>query len=316
MMSLLEKVFRQFAREEADLTLRNQLKASVLADRILSNEGRVALSIRRYINNYFRKYISEITNGFDKEQLKIGIENISSEDKKQMQKIVLTHFEKIEPFITEDNSIIFKHLVFDYSADDINSVYGTEGIALILRYILVTQLNKFLNIAIQPDKDENKGTITKSGVEIARLVADFIITIFDLIEADNDIFTVTKTEYQGYLNQLEYERNKEFEMIALSYTKVDQFLEDIRSSPDEMDEGREQLAEDQFLIEQASEILGSDASQQEIDDYVSGIKNDQVTLEEERLSLAPTINEMDEVAQMEILDYDVGYGGYGENIES
>lgn len=41
MMSLLEKVFKQFVQEEVDLTLRNHLKAKALAERVLSEEGRV-----------------------------------------------------------------------------------------------------------------------------------------------------------------------------------------------------------------------------------------------------------------------------------
>jgi len=184
----------------------NQYKIVKLVDNRVEN--RIYL-LKTYINQYFRRYVSTISNNFNIRDEKVRIPTVTSKISQELQKFIYDEYDPIAQYITETNSRIFKSLQFQYSSREINSInaksdrynctwdnvvetskFNLNNAADVLLYILITQLNNFL---LSVEKDE------------VIIIANFIITIFETIMSDTEIFDMNYTEIEKYSTTIYYQ---------------------------------------------------------------------------------------------------------------
>ena len=218
---------------------------------------RIAL-LKQYINVYFRKNISIIQNNagslskvtFDLETL-----DISKTVAEELQSIIYTDTIFLTPFINACN--IFQKLVFDYSIDEINSIYGhhakvdcedskkaksgdndidsktkmnlsLKDASNLLIYILITQLNKFLSYI--PEEQIKQTYCQKIG--------EFIVMIFDKIADEMTYIDVPDSELLQYELSIQNDRDKKTstksDISEWEYTfgKFHDEIEDAKESAD------------------------------------------------------------------------------------
>ena len=196
-----EEESEEGGEENEEQEFRERYETFKLLDNQLEN--RVKL-LKIYMNQYFRKYMSIIANHYNKEIVRIPL--VTSEISKQLQGYIQEQNEELGQYLTEENASLFKKLTFDYSIKDINSIYGnsdqynciwTEIVKSsefnlsnatdVLLYILISQLNKFL--------------LSDSNV----VIANFIISIFDIISSDTSVFDMSRREIDKYETTIRYE---------------------------------------------------------------------------------------------------------------
>jgi len=228
--------------------------------------------IKTYINQYFRKYISIIANGY---YLKDRIKKIPYVDldvSNELQKFIYDETEYFREFYTEDNMEIFGKLKFEYSIKDINSINGLadrynctaekiikkSNFSLknafdILIYILFGELDKFLDI----------GNGEKT-------IAMFIVKMFDLIIKTDNITNVSEEDTLKYKNILYYN----------DYCAKDKKIT-IRLTSAEKDYIQSQL--DEVAIEQGIgvDVVGIDGAEVDLDPETLMEKDADELIEEE-----------------------------------
>ena len=168
--------------------------------RLINNkeENRVQL-LKIYINQYFRRFISIITNNFNVREFTIKIPTLTSALSQELQKFIGEDYDRLGQYFTESNVEIFKNLKFNYSIKEVDSIYGKsdryncdwdkivgnskfnlKNATDVLLYILVSELNKFL---LEDDSVS---------------IANFIVSMFDIIIDDNNIYDMSNKEVDKY----------------------------------------------------------------------------------------------------------------------
>ena len=181
-------------------------------------------NLKEYINEYFRQYISIITNKYDRNN---SIKKIVNTTKKEMEKLTKKIRERnnmLSIFLTDENSNLFDNekFNFDFSIEqidlmDINEypnksnsksesnssikisydkvIEDKNNVITLLQYLLLKQLNKMMEI--------NKS-----------VVAEFIIKVFDIIYQDSKFFTSNIDEID---NEILYHRQLQSRQRQLKY---------------------------------------------------------------------------------------------------
>jgi len=193
----------------------NKYKLIKLLDN--SKENRIYL-LKMYINQYFRRYVSTIANNFNIRDEPVRIPFVTSKVSQELQKFIFDEYDQLSEYFTETNGKIFKSLKFEYNMREINSIsaksdkynctwdkiidtskFNLKNATDALLYILISQLNNFL---LSVEKDE---TI---------VIAKFIISIFNLILSDSEIFDMNIKEVDKYRTTIYYQeycrKTKEF----------------------------------------------------------------------------------------------------------
>jgi len=148
-------------------------------------------NLKRYINNYFRKYISMISNNHDPIERIREIEDMDDETSREMQRYIYDREYFIKKYLTKKDSEIFKKLNFDVSYGVIANInadtdkwnkdfskiektveFNLSHLSDVLLYVLIHNLEEFLSIDFGKGIDANK------------VVAQFILEILDRIDED------------------------------------------------------------------------------------------------------------------------------------
>ena len=227
----------------------------------------------------------------------VKIPTLPHETSKELQKYIYSQYELLSTFFTEDNASTFSTLKFDYTLKEIEDIYGRSDVynckwdkviqeskftlkntSDVLLYILTGQLNKFL--LLHDFKSEKEDLTGKSAA--IRTVAEFIITIFDIILSDDEIFDMSGTELDKYTTTIYFDQRCDYEKkMDVKYTKADKIL--VKSeigtgvgnilSIDEWIEKDEAMVstnyedEDRALDETAKEKLGEDATPDQVEAF-------------------------------------------------
>lgn len=193
-------------------------------------------NIKNYINNYFRKYISAIAN----EHYKTGyvkLETMNSEKQTEFLTQIYNEQNSLEFFFKNNFSDLFKKLKFDYSVSDINNINGYPNVynytytevlketpfsyryaANMLVYILLTQLNGFFQTDLSKVDVNNENKKIGDSIGKYRIVANFIVKMFDMINDETQMFDISKEEFDKAQSVVEYnyKRRREDKMKKLT----------------------------------------------------------------------------------------------------
>ena len=175
-------------------------KASDIVENLNNRYRMRTNNIKNYINNFFRKYISMVSNYFDPTDYIQKIKGLDDIQSKEVQKYIYENENFIKKYITKSNAELFKNLEFNYTADEIDNLVGDANIydadyvkqiktmnfdlchlSEALLYILVKNLDKFIST------DYLKG---KENLEANRTIALFILDILKNINTEKEIFNI------------------------------------------------------------------------------------------------------------------------------
>ena len=193
--------------------------------------SRVTTNIKRYYNNYLKKYVSVIANGYDKTAYKIAIQEIDSETAKELQKFIYDFETKFSTFM--DNRKAFKQIHFLYSTSDISNIIATSNVynckydeiikpssfnfeesTYVMKFIFVKQLDYMLR------QRSDKKLVSNDYVAIA----NYIKHIMQLINDDIAIAKIPDQDIQKIKNRIMYNemirRVNEFESLTSSDKKL------------------------------------------------------------------------------------------------
>lgn len=288
-----------------------------------------------YINDFLRKDISRVQNGY--KPMVRDISWMSQKEAETFQKLIMNRQEWIEPFHSHQK--LFSNFQFHYSYKDIQSIKGTSNIynedsqwivrkssftpkeaSLVLHHYFITQTLLFLDVAGSH----------------ATIFAEFILNVLRLIEKDRAPLKLTKRQLQKWDDtQREkriIQRMRYFEAItedeALLYNApYKRFTQDIWEDPDmkdkyadfsyeETEEEKEanQADRESHLISEAKAVLGEEASDKQINSYVLEKEEEEDVekeIEDEIYSDKPELVEGPEVMEV---GYD--YGDMPQNIDN
>jgi len=176
---------------------REMAEASGNARRIVELENEInrmrIFNLKRYINNYFRRYISMIANMHDPTEHIKQLLDVEEDTSRELQKFIYDRDYFLKKYMTKRDSDLFKKLNFSVSAKVISNIsagvdvwdktytkiekienFNLSNLCDVLVYILVENLNNF--ITMEFDK----------GVERNKMVAQFINEVFEKIGEDDD----------------------------------------------------------------------------------------------------------------------------------
>jgi len=151
-------------------------------------------NLKNYINNYFRRYLSNLANNYDPgEHIKV-ISDIDEEKSRELQKYIYERDYFLKKFLTKKDSEIFKKLKFDvnykvvanisantdkwdlkYSKIEKIASFNLLHLSEVLLFILIKNLNEFI-----------KTEFEKGSVDNNRIIAQFIMDVFEKISADSE----------------------------------------------------------------------------------------------------------------------------------
>jgi hypothetical protein len=296
----------------------------------------VIQKMKEYINEYFRKNVSRIKQGY-KIKNNINTPWVPKKDDEKWQKIIIDKNTWLETFLTKTNEKLFKKFKFSFTIDNINSIIGIQSIygndykrlirtslftlddaIRVLKHYFIKEMLKFLELS-------------ESGEPI---VADFYMKLFDEIEKDRNIINLSEKEIAKWADSIEENniltREKYFKILgeegsSLFNSPLRQFRNDIYSDPlfnpklvtNEDVEKEEKEAEDaeqeQYFKEEAFDNLKDDANEQSIHDYVQdSIENELINDEINEEIYDNSLNKEGE----DIMDAGYDYGDQGQGIEN
>lgn len=165
-------------------------------------------NLKDYINEYLRQYISVIANTHDRNLNIKKIINTTTTEMERLTKKIIERNNLIDDFISPNNVDIFKNKTnfsFNYTIeqiDYIDSINDTEEskreIITLLLYLFLQQMNKMMM--------SNK-----------KVVAEFIIKMIDIIEADSDFFNANLDEID---NEILYYKQQQAKQRELKYQEL------------------------------------------------------------------------------------------------
>ena len=260
-------------------------------------------NIKNYINNYFRKYISAIGNEYYKSGY-THIETMNSNSQAEFISQLYVEQNKLEFFFKNNFSSLFKMLKFDYSIEDINNINGYPSIynykytdvlkeseftyeyaSNMLVYMLLVQLNNFFRTDFSMVEVNNENKKIDTNIEKYRIIANFIVKMFDMINEETEIYDVSEDEYNKFEAILDYnhrrKREDKFKKLTeaekgmiktqLNLDTIDEYVYSDYTGEGVADKEKENQLEDEALVDTAkdslSKKLGREPTQNEIETF-------------------------------------------------
>jgi hypothetical protein len=193
--------------------------------------------LKKVYNNYFRKNINIIKNGYDKSKQNIELEFAPSESiVLDIQQSIYQENNIFTSFMDEDIRKYFADIVFDLSINDINSINGISDIydikyenitflsefnftnaCNVILYLLVEQLIKYLTCTKDKEYKEEQliDEVTLTNNEEDDLIKDLYITsdkckyiskfcieVFNIIEDEHDYLEICSKNMYKFKNVL------------------------------------------------------------------------------------------------------------------
>ena len=273
-------------------------------------------NLKNYINLYFRKYISIISNNYNPNDNIKSIESMSDIDSKEIQIAIYNSNEFLTKYLTNRESEIFKELKFDYTFDEISNfesnvdIWTTDykkikktmefnvcHLSELLLYILVINLNKF---------------ISQSKTKNNLIIAEFIIDVINKIINEKKELDISKYDLMKKTND---DIGSEQEIADKESIAVSKALKDFKFKLGKYQKNKDkdeeiEIKKNRFIkkFKDDNEVGPSD---NQIIDFINDIEiegqiEDDVEAEE---FLHEKIEDEDEIEKGE------GYGAFGENFE-
>lgn len=274
-------------------------------------------NIKNYINNYFRKYISAIAN----EHFKTGYVNLETMNSEKQTEFITQIYDEqnnLEFFFKNNFSNLFKKLKFDYSVSDINNINGYPNVynysytevlketpfsyryaANMLIYILLTQLNGFFQINLSDIDVNNQDKKMSNSISNYRIIANFIVKIFDMINDETQMFDISKKEFDKAQSVFEYNYKRKHEDKIKKLTEAEKSIIKAQLGLESIDEytygdytgeglteiKKKEELNDEALIDSAKDSLrkklGRDPTLNEIENFKENYKSEQAIAQEE-----------------------------------
>lgn len=150
-------------------------------------------NLKKYFNNYFRRYISIVANMYDPTEHIKQIVDIEEATSRELQKYIFDREYFIKKYLTKRDSEVFQKLQFNISSKVISNIsaetdiwdksyskiekivnFNLSHLSDVLLYVLIQNLDNFITLEFE------------KGVEKNKMIAQFILEIFDKIYADEN----------------------------------------------------------------------------------------------------------------------------------
>ena len=280
-------------------------------------------NLRRFINNYFRRYISMVQNMFNPIEHITRLEDMDESISKDLQKYMFNRENFITNYLTKKNSEIFKKLNFDISGKVINNICGDidkwnenytkiikevnfnlSNLSEALLYILVRNLLRFISKDIEKD--------TKKNEEIAGFIMEIFEMIFeDMKNLDYTMDTFLPGDYRTMEKVTEKEDIKSdtvrmIDDLSYKFRKV-RDMGEYEEVYDELEKEDKRLSAKEGFLKEYKDKFGKDPTDNEIIDYMEEMDKEKELdedIDNEEYMMSKIVEEGDDV--LEIGD------GYGE----
>jgi len=282
-------------------------------------------NLKKYINNYFRRYISMVSNMYDPNEHIKEILDVEEATSRDIQKFIFERDYFIKKYLTKRDSDIFKKLNFNVSAKVVSNInasidiwdnnyekiekivnFNVSHLADVLLFILVQNLDNFISMEFE------------KGIEKNKLIAQFILDVLDKIEADERSLDFTPQTFipGDFRAQEEKGEDDEPEKIKDDATRMIKELEykfkkvrdqtDYGEIYDELENEEKKEAAKLKFIKEYKDKFDKDPTDNEIIDYLEDQeKEEDVDKEEDEEEwMMPKVNEEND----EILEIGEGYG--------
>lgn len=295
--------------------------------------------LKEFYITKFRKYLSIIKNGNNKINVDINLSFIESEEiGLEIQSDIYNENKKLFPFLVEDIKIYFMNITLDYSNEVINSINGMDDIynssyetikkysdfnfndaSNVILYIIVSQLNKFMN-----NQDDFDQDIKYKNISL------FILLLLETLDEDNELFTncidgsnLIKNslihDYIEYKNKVYFKEDEDYitkTMKNILYTKsnavgdLDQ-LNDIADQ--ENDEEKKMENENDYIMKKGKEYYMDKFGYNPTDDQLETYKTDYLQNYYEDKIIEEEIYDLDNTPKgQDVIDQGTDYGGFND----
>jgi hypothetical protein len=270
--------------------------------------------LKKVYIQYILRYVSMIKNDINKKKEEYNLDFAQEAIAKELQMDIYNYYTIFDKFFEEKVQKYFSNINFDYSINDIQSIFANDNLynfkyseiksysnftfndaGNVMLYIIVNQLNKMISCKISKEdddlikdsEDEDDDLISKIDMKTVRCkyICEFIMTIFSLVEEDYEMFEICGYQTNKFKNNFIHE--------IISY-RAKQFIQDddsdyfakmigkISSKPykESSDEFEEKVDKEQQEITQTLEL----------DDKLDEMKNKYT----QKHGVAPTAEMLDE----------------------
>jgi hypothetical protein len=282
-------------------------------------------NLKKYINQYFRRYLSMIQHRFDPTEHIRRLEDMEEQTSKDIQKYIYEREHFIKKYMTKRDNEIFKPLQFDIPAKVIQNItadtdkwnqsfskidkivnFNLTHLSHSLMYILMKNLSSFI--------ENESGTI----------IAQFIMDVFDMIFKDMESVDFSRETFiLGDYRTQEIKADEEEEEIKsdaarmiteleYKFRKISKAKEDFEEAFEELDKEEEKLTTKEQFIKEYKEKHDKDPTESEIMDYVDEKEKEKEADEnEDEEEFKMKIDSDDEDA----LEKGAGYGEMAQGAE-
>jgi hypothetical protein len=270
-------------------------------------------NLKKYINQYFRRYLSMIQNKFDPTEHIRKLEDMDESISKELQKYIYEREHFMKKYMIKRDSEIFKELKFDIPAKVIQNITADTD-KWDLSYSKIEKIVNFnlthLNNSLMYILMKNLASFIAN--DSATIIAQFIMDIFDMIFKDmdsinhsRDTFILGDYRTQELMVDEEIEEKKTSETVRM-INELEYKFKKISKGKIVFDEEDSHLSMKDKFIQEYKEKHDKDPTESEIMDYVD---------EQEKEKDADEKEEQDEFIMKEDSDNEDALekgAGYGE----
>ena len=276
-------------------------------------------NLKKYINQYFRRYLSMIQHKFDPTEHIRRLEDMEESVSKEIQRYIYEREHFMKKYMTKRDSEVFKALKFDVSAKVIQNITADTD-KWDLSY---TKIDKIVNFNLTHLSHSLMYILMKNLASFiendsATIIAQFIMDIFDMIFKDMDAIDFTKntfilgdyrtqeTKADEKIEEVKSDAVRMINELDYKFRKISKGKENFEEAFEELDDADEKLTVKERFIKEYKEKHDKDPTESEIMDYVD---------EQEKEKDADENEEQDEFIMKEDSDNEDALekgAGYGE----
>jgi hypothetical protein len=238
-------------------------------------------NLKKYINQYFRKYLSMIQHKFDPTEHIRKLEDMDENLSKEIQKYIYEREHFMKKYITKRDSELFKELKFDVPSKVIQNITADTD----KWDISYTKIDKIVNFNLTHLSHSLMYILMKNLVNFisndsATVIAQFIMDVFEMIFKDMDAIDYSKDTFiLGDYRTQELKVDEEVEEIKsdavrmineldYKFRKISKGKENFEEAFEELDDKDEKLTVKERFIKEYKEKHDKDPTESEIMDYV------------------------------------------------
>ena len=238
-------------------------------------------NLKKYINQYFRRYLSMIQHRFDPTEHIRRLEDMEEQTSKDIQKYIYEREHFIKKYMTKRDNEIFKPLRFDVPAKVIQNITADTDkwdrsftkIEKIVNFNLTHLSHSLMYILVK-----NLGSFIAN--DSPTIIAQFVMDVFDMIFKDMEAIDFTRDTFilGDYRTQETKAEEEEVEKksdaarmideLEYKFRKISKAKEDFEEAFEELEEEDKKLTMKERFIKEYKEKHDKDPTESEIMDYV------------------------------------------------